>query len=79
MLSHKVLRMDVNREHGQIRKVGETRPKLRLEDLARVPPVGIIKGLLVRPDNCMCCTCTYTSVVCVLAWGRIFFCYCLSG
>ena len=47
VLSHKVLRVDVNREHGQIRTVSETRPKLRLEDLARVPPVGIIKGLLV--------------------------------
>ena len=53
MLSHKVLRVDVSREHGQIRKVSETRLKLRLEDLARVPPVGIIKGLLVWPDNCM--------------------------
>ena len=53
VLSHKVLRVDVNREHGQIRKVSETRLKLRLEDLARVPPVGIIKGLLVWPDNCM--------------------------
>ena len=47
MLSYKVLRVDVNREHGQIRKVSETRLQLRLEDLARVPPVGIIKGLLV--------------------------------
>ena len=53
MLSYKVLRVDVNREQGQIKKVSETRPKLRLEDLARVPPVGIIKGLLVWPDNCM--------------------------
>ena len=53
VLSHKVLRVDVNREHGQIRKVSETRLKLRLEDLARVPPVGIIKGLLVWPNNCM--------------------------
>ena len=44
VLSHKVLRVDVNREHGQIRKVGETRLKPRLEDLARGPPVGIIKG-----------------------------------
>ena len=44
VLSHKVLRVDVKREHGQIRKVSETRLKLRLEDLARVPPVGIIKG-----------------------------------
>ena len=53
VLSHKVLRVDVNREHGQIRKVSESRLKLRLEDLARVPPVGIIKGLLVWPDSCM--------------------------
>ena len=53
VLSHKVLRVDVNREHGHIRKVSETRLKLRLEDLARVPPVGIIKGLLVWPNNCM--------------------------
>ena len=44
VLSHKILRVDVNREHGQIRKLSETRPKLWLEDLARVPPVGIIKG-----------------------------------
>ena len=36
MLSHKVLRVDVNREHGQIWKVSETRLKLRLEDLARL-------------------------------------------
>ena len=43
----------MNREHGQIKKVSETRLKLRPEDLARVPPVGIIKGLLVRLDNCM--------------------------
>ena len=65
VLSHKVLRVDVNREHGQIRKVSETRLKLRLENLARVLPVGIIKGLLVWPDNCMllhltlhlCCFC----------------------
>ena len=61
VLSHKVLRADVNREHGQIRKVSETRLKLRLEDLARVPPVGIIKGLLVwpiphhnKPSACRC-------------------------
>ena len=53
VLFHKVLRVDVNREHGQTRKVSETRLKPRLEDLARVPPVGIIKGLLVWPDNCM--------------------------
>ena len=53
VLSHKVLRVDVNREHGQIWKVSETRLKLRLEDLARVPPVVIIKGLLAWPDNCM--------------------------
>ena len=53
MLSHKVLRVDVNREHGQIRKFSGTRLKLRLEDLARVPPVRIIKGLLVWPDSCM--------------------------
>ena len=53
VLSHKVPRVDVNREHGQIRKVSETRLKLRPEDSARVPPLGIIKGLLVWPDNCM--------------------------
>ena len=53
VLSHKVLRVNVNREHGQMRKVSETRLKLRLEDLARVPPVGIINGLVVWPDNCM--------------------------
>ena len=53
VLSHKVPRVDVNREHGQIRKVSETRLKLRLEDLGRVPPVGLIKELLVWPDNCM--------------------------
>ena len=53
MLSHKVLRVDVNVEHGLIRKVSETILKLRLGDLARVPPVWIIKGLLVWPDNCM--------------------------
>ena len=53
VLSHKVLRVDVNREDGQIRKVSETRLKPRLEHLARVPPVGIIKGLLVWLDNCM--------------------------
>ena len=53
LLSYKVLLVDVNREHGQIRKVNETGLNLRLEDLARVPPVGIIKGLLVGPDNCM--------------------------
>ena len=53
MLSYKVLQVDVNPEHGQIRKVSETRLKLWLEDLARVPPVGIIKGLLMWPDNCM--------------------------
>ena len=53
VLSRKVLPVDVNREHGQIRKVSETRLKLRLEKLATVPPVGIIKGLLVWPDNCM--------------------------
>ena len=47
VLSHKVLRVDVNREHGHIKKVTETRLKLRMEDLARVPPVGIIKGLVV--------------------------------
>ena len=47
VLSYKVLQVDVNREHGQIRKVSETRPKLWLEDLARVPPMGIIK--LRRP------------------------------
>ena len=47
VLSYKVLQVDVNREHGQIRKVSETRLKLRLEDLARVPPMGIIK--LRRP------------------------------
>ena len=40
VLSHKVLRVDGNREHGQIRKVSDTRLKLLLEDLARVPPVG---------------------------------------
>ena len=38
VLSHKVLRVDVNREHGQIPKVNETRLKLRPEDW---------------PDNCM--------------------------
>ena len=32
---------------------GETKLKLRLKDLARLPPVGIIKGLLLWPDNCM--------------------------
>ena len=51
VLSHNVLRVDINRVHGQIRKVSETRLNLRLEDLARVPPVGIIKGLLASPDN----------------------------
>ena len=29
VLSHKVLRVDVNREHGQIQKVSETRRKLQ--------------------------------------------------
>ena len=52
-LSHKVLRLDVNREYGQIRKVSDTRLKMRLEDLARVTPAGIIKGSLVWPDNRM--------------------------
>ena len=47
VLSHKVLRVDVNREHWQIRKVSQTRLKLWPEDLARVPPVRIITGLLV--------------------------------
>ena len=47
MLSYKVVRVDVNREHRQLKKVSETRLKLRLEDLARVPPMGIIK--LRRP------------------------------
>ena len=53
VLSHKVLRVDVNCEYGQIRKVSDTRLKMRLEDLASVPPVGIIKGLLVWPNNLM--------------------------
>ena len=43
VLSYKVLRLDVNREHGQIRLVSATRLKLRLDDLATVPPMGIIK------------------------------------
>ena len=51
MLSHKVLQVDVNREYGQTRKVSETQLRMPLKDLARVPPVGIIKGLLVWPDN----------------------------
>ena len=53
VLSYKVVRVDLNWEHGQIMKVIETRLKLRLEDLARLPPVGIISRLLVRPDNRM--------------------------
>ena len=80
VLSHKVLRVDVNREHGQLRKFSDTRPKLRTEDLARVPPVGIIKGLLVSPDNCMllhvhlhvCRLCTVLGtnfVVLLLQWA----------
>ena len=76
VLSHNVLRVDVNREHAQIWKVSKTRLTLRVEDLARVPPVGIIKGLLTAV---CCCTCTYASVVCVRACGRIFFRYCVSG
>ena len=51
--SHKVLQVDTNCEQGPIWKVSETRLKLRLEDWARVFPVGIIKGLLVWPKNCM--------------------------
>ena len=51
VLSHKVPRVDVNREYGQIREVSNTRLKMRLEDLARVPSVGIIKGLVVWLDN----------------------------
>ena len=80
MLSHKVMRVDVNRGHGQIRKISETRPKLRLGDLARVPPVGIIKALVVWPDNCMllhvhlhvCCLCTVLRtnfVLLLLLWA----------
>ena len=53
VLSYKVVQVDVNREHGQMTKVSETRLKRRLEDLARVPPVGIIKGLLVWPKDSM--------------------------
>ena len=73
VLSYKVLRVDVNREHGQIKKVGETRLKLRLEDLARVPPVGIIKGLLVWPDNrVLLHVHIHVYRFCVLSWGPIF-------
>ena len=69
MLSHKILREDVNREHGQIRKVSETRLKLRLEDLARVPPMGIIKGLLVWPDNCILMhVCLHVCRLCTVLW-----------
>ena len=53
MLSHKVLRVDVNWGYGQIRKVGDTRLKMRRDDLARVPPARIIKALLVWPNNHM--------------------------
>ena len=79
VLSHKVLRMDVNREHGQIRKVRETRLKLRLEDMARVRPVGIIKGLLVGPNNCMLVHVHLHVYRFCIVPGAIFFCYCCSG
>ena len=62
--------MDVNREYGQITKVSNTRLKMRLEDLARVPPVGIIKGLLVWPDNC---------IVAARAPTRLSFLFCPWG
>ena len=79
VLSYIVLWVDVNRDHGQIRKISETTMKLRVEDLARVPPVGIIKDFLVWPDNCIllhvhlhaCRSCTVP--------GGIFFYYCCSG
>ena len=79
MLSDKVLWVDVNREHGKIRKVSETRLKLRLEDLAWVALVGIIKGLLVRPDNRMLLHVhLHVYRFCFVPWA-IFFCYCCSG
>ena len=53
VLSQKVLLVDLYREYGQIRKVSDTRLKMQPEDLARVPPPGIIKGLLVSPDSRM--------------------------
>ena len=53
VLSHKVLWLDVNRKYGQIMIVNDTQLQMRPEDLARVPLVVIIKGLLVRRDNRM--------------------------
>ena len=79
VLSYKVLRVDVNREHGQIRKVSATQLKLRLEDLARVPPVGIIKGLLVWLDNCMLLHMHLHVYRFCFVQGANFFCYGCSG
>ena len=35
VLSHQVLRVDVNCEYGQMRKVGDIQLKMQMEDLAR--------------------------------------------
>ena len=79
VLSYKVLRVNVNREHGQIRKVSETRLRLRLEDLERVPPVGILKVLLVWPDHRMLLHVHLHVYRFCPVPGAIFFCYCCSG
>ena len=77
--SYKVLRVDVNREHGEIRKVSQTRLKLRPEDSARVLPVGIIKGLLVWPDNRMLLHMHLHVYRFCFVLGANFSCYCCSG
>ena len=79
VLSYKVLRVDVNRKHGQIRKVSETRLKLQLEDLARVPPAGIIKALLVWPENRMLLHLHLHFHRFCFVLGANFFCNCCSG
>ena len=79
MLSYKVPRVDVNWGHGQITKVRETRRKLRLQDFVRVPLVGIIKGLLVWPDNLMLLHVhLHVYPFCSVLGANIFF-YCCSG
>ena len=79
VLSYKILQVDVNREHGQIRKVNETRRKLPVQDLARVPPVGIIKGFVVWLDNGMLLHVYLHVYRFCSVLGANFFCYCCSG
>ena len=78
VLSYKVSRVDVTRQHGQMRKVSETTLKLRLEDFAREPPVGIIKGSLVSPDNCSLLHMHLHIYRFSTVPGAIFFSYCCS-